>query len=39
MAFHLMCVQIIIVRFQLLSGHLLGNSSVDHMFSFYFDYL
>ena len=29
-----------LVRFGLLSGHLLGNScSVDHMFSLYFDFL
>ena len=26
MTFHLMCVHIILVRFRLLSGHLLGNS-------------
>ena len=26
MTFHLMCVRIILVRFRLLSGHLLGNS-------------
>ena len=32
--FHLKCVHIILVRFGLLSGHLLGNScSVGHMFS------
>ena len=35
-----LCVFILfLVRFGLLSGHLLGQSSVDHMFSFYFDYL
>ena len=35
------CVHIILVRFQLLSGHLLGLSAhfVDHMFSLYFDCL
>ena len=39
--FHLTCVQIILVRFGLLSGHLLGivAHSVGHMFSLYFDYL
>ena len=34
--FHLMCVHIILVRFALLSGQLLGKScySVDHMFPY-----
>ena len=38
MTFHLMCVHIILVRFRLLSDHLLGIScySVDHIFSFVF---
>ena len=35
LTFHLTCVRIILVRFRLLSGHLLGNSySVDYVFSF-----
>ena len=36
MTFHLTCDHIILVRFGLLSGHLLGISCslVDHMFSF-----
>ena len=35
MTFHLTCVHIILVRFGLLSGNLLGKAahSVDHMFS------
>ena len=39
--FHLTCVHIILVRFGLLSGHLLeiAAQSVDHMFFLYFDYL
>ena len=41
MTFHLMFVNITLVRFGLLSGHLLGKSCSlgDHMFSLYFDYL
>ena len=34
--FHFLCVHIILVRFRLLSGHLLGNSFSS---SLYFDYL
>ena len=36
--FHLTCVHIIIVRFRLLSGHLLGKAAhlVNHMLSFVF---
>ena len=38
---HLMCVHIILVRFRLLSGHLLEIAThwVDDMFSLYFDNL
>ena len=39
--FHLSCVHIILIRFGLLSGHLLGNSSslgIPYVL-FYFDYL
>ena len=38
---HLTCVHIILVRFGLLSGHLLKKAahSVDNMFCLYFDYL
>ena len=36
---HIMFVNIILVRFRLLSYNLLGKSSMDHMLSLYFDYL
>ena len=39
MTFHLTCVHIILVGFDLLSGHLweIAAHAVDHMFSLYFD--